>query len=93
MPEWQRVKWGCDADAPTPFAVIPNVGEVRRCPRRLVAETPCVVRALREFPHTKGGTWPCAGGTSDQSATYRDAVDLILGETCRLEAEAMKSGN
>jgi len=92
MPAWQREKWGCDADAPRAFAVIPRVGELRRCPMKLVAQTPIVVRALREFHVTKAGTWPCAGGSSDQSATYREAFDLMLGETNRIEAEASKHG-
>lgn len=62
--------------------------DVKRCPSKLLKADDVAV--LREFPHTKNGVWPCAGGTQDQSATYRDCVDIIAVEVARLEAESIK---
>lgn len=86
-PTWQRERWGCEADAPRPFAVIPWRGgsiPVKRCPSKTLP--PEILSALRWIGHARNGNWPCAGGLLDQSATFVRAFEVVSAEISRQEA-------
>lgn len=80
---------GCEKETDRKLWDIPGVGEIRRCPIKLVTAEAAEAMEARRW--AKDGFLPAAGGWADQSATFCEAMEVLDRTINRHHAEAARA--
>jgi len=87
----EKIERGCEKDSPIQGAWKLGDWEFERCPLKIVTrESLDYVRAYIFF---QNGYLPHAGGWTDQSAKFIDAVEIIENEISKIREEAEKNAH